>query len=274
MAAEHSSGIYEIRNLVNGKRYIGSAVDFGNRWRVHAQSLARGDHHSKALQRAWLLYGPFAFQFNKLLACSKENLIMYEQICMDAYKPEYNCAPRAGSQLGFKMSEESRAKLSAAAKRTRNFTGRTHSEQSRAKISASRKGKGGGPRSQERLEKIGAAHRGRPKSSEHRAKISAALMGHKQTLEQIEKRVQKLRGRKMPPGFAEAASARMKGVLLGKEHRAAIARSKAKLSDEQVKEVRSRLAAGERQKSIASSYQVDPSVISEIKTGKSYQWVN
>lgn len=159
MASDLTTGIYEIRNTINGKRYVGSAVDFGNRWRVHAQSLARGDHHSRALQRAWVRYTPRAFQFNKLLACSKEDLIMYEQICMDALKPEYNCAPKAGSQLGLKMGEEAKAKMADAARRTRNFTGKTHSAESRAKISASRKGKGGGPRTPERLAKIAEAMR-------------------------------------------------------------------------------------------------------------------
>lgn len=171
------TGIYEIKNLVNGKRYVGSAVRFGNRWRVHAQSLVRGDHHSIALQRAWRHYGPSAFQFNKLLACSKENLIMYEQICMDALKPEYNIAPVAGSQLGFKHPPEARAKMSEAAKRTRNFTGKTHSAESRAKISANRMGKGGGPMGAERRAKIGIAHKGRVITEEQRAKISATLTG-------------------------------------------------------------------------------------------------
>lgn len=175
--ATTASGIYEIRNLVNGKRYVGSAVSFWNRWRIHAQSLARGDHHSKQLQRSWLKYGPFAFQFNKLLACKKDDLLMYEQICIDHYKPEYNSAPRAGSNLGLRMREESKALLAEAARRTRNFTGKTHSAESRAKISANRKGKGGGPRTPERLAKIGAAHRGKPKSAAQRAKISATLTG-------------------------------------------------------------------------------------------------
>jgi group I intron endonuclease len=267
-----NTGIYEIRNLVNGKRYVGSAVSFGNRWRQHAQSLARGDHHSRALQRAWARYSPRAFQFNKLLACSKENLIMYEQICIDALKPEYNCAPKAGSQLGFKHSAEARERMSAANNRRGN-PGHVHTAESKERISANRAGKGGGPMAAERRAKIGAAHKGRVITEEQRAKISATLTGHKQSAEQIEKRVQKLRGRKMPPGFAEAASARMKGMVLGSSHRSAIARSKAKLTDVQVQNVRARLDAGEKQRVIASDYLVDQSVISEIKTGKSYQWV-
>lgn len=275
MAVEHTTGIYEIRNLVNGKRYIGSAVNFGNRWRVHAQSLARGDHHSKALQRAWSLYGPGAFHFNKLIACEKENLIMYEQICMDAHKPEYNCAPVAGSQLGYRHSEESRRRMSES--RPKDFSpmaGKKHTETTRAKISAARKGKGGGPRSPERLKKIGDAHRGRSKSAEHRAKISATLMGHKQSPAQIEKRAQKLRGRKMPLGFAEAASERMRGVKLSAKHRSSIGKSIAKLTDDQVREIRARRGAGELRASLAAEFKIDAASITNLMARKSYAWVS
>lgn len=273
MAVEHATGIYEIRNLVNGKRYIGSAVNFGNRWRQHAQSLTRGDHHSRVLQRAWHRYGPSAFQFNKLLACEKENLIMYEQAYFDAMSPEYNCAPKAGSQLGFKMPDEARARMSAANNRRGN-PGYAHTDQSKAKISANRKGKGGGPMAEERRAKIGAAHKGRIISVEQRAKISATLTGHKQSAEQIEKRMLKIRGRKMPLGFAEAASKRMKGARLSATHSENIGRSKAKLTEEQVREIRKRRAAGESRKSLASEFRIDAASITNLVARTSYAWVS
>lgn len=269
----HAGGIYEIRNTVNGKRYVGSAKTFGNRWRVHVQSLRRGDHHSRALQRAWEKYTPAAFQFNKLLICSEENLILYEQAAIDAFKPEYNCAPRAGSQAGFKFSEHSRAKMAEAARKTRNFTGRRHSDFSKAKISASRKGKGGGPMTEDRRAKIGAAHKGRVISKEHRAKISATLTGHTQTAEQIEKRAQKLRGRKMPPGFSEATSARLKGSKLPPSHCENIGKSKAKLSDQQVRDIRTLRAQGRTRKSLAEQFDIDPASITHIVARTSYAWV-
>lgn len=177
MAPQHVTGIYEIRNRVNNKRYIGSAVNFPNRQRQHFQSLARGDHHCIALQRAHDMYGADAFEFNRLLVCSKENLIMYEQIAIDGLDPEYNSARVAGSVLGLKMSDEAKAKLSAAAKRTKNFTGKRHTDESRAKISANRKCKGGGIRAPERLAKISAALKGRVITPEQRAMISATLSG-------------------------------------------------------------------------------------------------
>jgi hypothetical protein len=45
------------------------------------------------------------------------------------------------------------------------------------------------------------------------------------------------------------------------------------IEPEQVQQIRSRLAAGEIQRSIAAAYGIDPSVVSEIKCGKTYQWV-
>ena len=273
--ADFDTGIYEIRNTVNGKRYIGSAVRFGNRWRQHAQSLARGDHHSIALQRAWSVYGPSAFQFNKLLACSKDNLLMYEQLCIDGYRPEYNCVQKAGSQLGYKHSDESRKRMSES--RAKDFSpmkGKTHSAETKAKISESRKGKGGGERTPERLAKISAALKGRAVSPEQRAKISAKLMGHKQSPEQIERRAQKLRGRKMPQGFAQATALRMKGAKLSATHAQNIGRSKAKLTDDQVREIRARRAAGEARKSLAAEYCIDAASITNLVARVSYAWVS
>ncbi len=172
-----ASGIYEIVNVHNGRRYVGSAMSIDKRWKEHRRGLGTGRHHSRFLQRCWDKYGPDSFRFSVLLICSRANLLMYEQAAIDALQPEYNTALVAGSRLGVKMSDESKAKLSEAAKRTRNFTGHRHSEESKAKISASRKGKGGGPMGAERRAKIGAAHKGRVVTQERRAKISATLTG-------------------------------------------------------------------------------------------------
>lgn len=47
------TGIYQIRNTANGKRYVGSAVKFAQRWRQHAHLLRKRKHHSRILQNAW-----------------------------------------------------------------------------------------------------------------------------------------------------------------------------------------------------------------------------
>lgn len=56
------SGIYQIRNLVNGKVYIGSACRLNSRKSDHLRSLQRGNHVNQKLQRAWNKYGPSAFE--------------------------------------------------------------------------------------------------------------------------------------------------------------------------------------------------------------------
>lgn len=173
----HESGVYMIRDTVSGRRYIGSAVSIKKRWKEHRRGLEQGHHHSKFMLRCWRVR-PESFEFHVILYCSRENLLMYEQLLIDGYKPEFNSAPKAGSQLGFRMSDESKAKLSEAAKRTKNFTGRKHSEDSKRKISESRKGKGGDKGwTQERRDRISAALKGREISPDMRRRISEKLTG-------------------------------------------------------------------------------------------------
>ena len=58
-----ASGIYAIVNCVNGKRYVGSAVNFRRRLYGHRSHLRRGTHHNHHLQTAWVKYGHDAFVF-------------------------------------------------------------------------------------------------------------------------------------------------------------------------------------------------------------------
>lgn len=205
------SGVYEIVNGANGKRYIGSAVLLSKRWNEHRTHLARQVHHSVVLQRAWNKYGPESFQFKPLLLCKPEHLLMFEQRAIDGYKPEYNICPTAGSSLGAKHSAEAKAKISAAGR------GRVASPATRAALSA--------------------ALTGRTFSPEHRAKISASkrgMVGHKHTPEFCAAVSARNIGNKFAVGNTSALgykhtvevrtaqSARQKGVPLSAAHRAAI----------------------------------------------------
>lgn len=92
-----ASGIYQIRNILNGKRYIGSAVSFTRRWAEHKRELHDGTHHSAYLQNAWDKHGAFNFVFEELLRLADCNqLISIEQIYLDCHKPEYNMNSVAG----------------------------------------------------------------------------------------------------------------------------------------------------------------------------------
>lgn len=108
------SGIYEIVNLENGKRYVGSSVNLKSRRREHFSSLCRGNHRNPHLQHAWDKYGEESFEFRVVLHCASEDLLREEQDRIDSYDFDelYNAVPTAGSVLGFRHSEESKAKMS------------------------------------------------------------------------------------------------------------------------------------------------------------------
>jgi len=67
--------VYTIKNILDGKMYIGSSIDIERRKRQHLNSLLKNEHHSIHLQRAWNKYGKDNFVFEILDSnVTKENL--------------------------------------------------------------------------------------------------------------------------------------------------------------------------------------------------------
>jgi len=132
-----NTGIYQIRNILNNKLYIGSAAGkgFQNRWQFHLADLKKDKHHSSKLQNAWNKYGEESFVFEVLEECVPEKCIEREQYYLDFVKPEYNCRPIANSQLGFKHSKATKLHLSKIK------TGLKHSIESKLLMSQKRIGK-------------------------------------------------------------------------------------------------------------------------------------
>ena len=60
---KYKSGVYIITNVVNGKYYIGGAVDFYDRFRLHIADLLKNKHFNSHLQRAVNKYGIENFVF-------------------------------------------------------------------------------------------------------------------------------------------------------------------------------------------------------------------
>lgn len=195
-----ASGVYAITNTRNDHRYIGSAVNMGDRWSQHHCLLRKGIHHSSHLARAWAKYGESAFRFTVLEECEPEELVAIEQSWMDTLQPEYNTCPTAGSQLGYCHTDETRAKLSAShmgqkawnkgkkmpplspeakANLSTRLAGHTVSEATRAKISASHIGIKPSPETRARLS---AMNVGKMHSVETRQRMSASQKGKKSSL--------------------------------------------------------------------------------------------
>jgi group I intron endonuclease len=120
-SAEHmlKIGVYQIRNLISGKRYIGStSVSFQRRWGQHLSLLEKSIHYCKYLQHSWNKHGAESFAFEILeVVDDPELVIAREQAWIDTYIETgelYNTSPTAGSTRGRRFSDESKAKIGAA----------------------------------------------------------------------------------------------------------------------------------------------------------------
>ena len=174
------SGIYEILNTINGKRYVGSAVSLPRRKKEHRRRLLGNYHRNQYLQNAWNKYGENAFEFDVLEYWEPEFLVSMEQWWMNMLQPEYNILPTAGSPLGYRHTKESLAKQSLAQ------MGRKHSDETKAKISAAHMGHSnflGHKHTEETKAKMSAWQKGRTLTKEHKANISAAHKGKKRSAE-------------------------------------------------------------------------------------------
>ena len=112
------SGIYQIRNLVNNKIYIGSSKNLSTRFYRHRHFLKRNKHHARHLQSSWNKYGKDNFVFEVLEYCNpiKEVLLKIEQQYLDKLNPSYNHCKVAGSSQGRSLSKEAKLRCSIAAK--------------------------------------------------------------------------------------------------------------------------------------------------------------
>lgn len=111
------SGIYRWTNLITGDSYIGGAINFTSRlnYYFNENSLGRTLRRSNSrIVRSLLKYGHSSFSFEILEYCEPMGVIKREQYYIDLLEPEYNICQTAGSMLGFRHTEESKAKTAAA----------------------------------------------------------------------------------------------------------------------------------------------------------------
>jgi len=144
-----ASGIYLIRNIVNGKIYIGSSIDMRRRWVRHRFLLEKGVHHSRHLQGAWDAYGGqdgFIFMALEHIE-DRAEMLEREQFWLDSTRCTnpargYNIAKSVtAAGTGLVVSDATRAKISAAKKGVKKapFT----AEHRRNMVIANRRGRPG-----------------------------------------------------------------------------------------------------------------------------------
>lgn len=103
-------GVYQIKNLQNGKIYIGSTImSFLKRFYHHQSMLRVGKHKNNYLQNSFNKYGEDNFEFSILEVCSKENCLEREQYYIDKFEvidknKGYNINPLASGTSN--MSKE------------------------------------------------------------------------------------------------------------------------------------------------------------------------
>ena len=113
------SGVYQIYNPINEKRYIGSSIDVTRRLKEHRRNLIAQRHHNQHLQNAWNKYGNL-LEFKPLEYCEPDQLLDLEQQYIDYYnsadrKFGYNIDAIANhASPGFHLSKETREKISKA----------------------------------------------------------------------------------------------------------------------------------------------------------------
>lgn len=98
------SGIYQIKNKLNGKVYIGQAEDIRLRWIEHRHDLKKGKHVNRHLQAAYIKYGIDAFEWSVLERCSVKELDKREVYWIEqtgAFKNGYNMTSGGGGIRGF-----------------------------------------------------------------------------------------------------------------------------------------------------------------------------
>lgn len=111
----YNCGIYQIRNIINNKIYIGQSIDLKLRKKMHFSNLRNNSHGNKHLQNSWNKYGSENFIFEILLYCENFELTYYEQEYVNRKLNIYNiCVEIVNSPKGRKLSEEAKKKISIA----------------------------------------------------------------------------------------------------------------------------------------------------------------
>ena len=205
------SGIYIIKSTLNGKSYVGSAVNLNRRYSTHLCQLSKNYHPCKYLQNHCNKYGIDDLIFNILEFCDKEKLIEREQFYIDTLKPiipnGFNTRIKAESSLGCKQKPESIRKAVETRKRNGVIP---FANVDRSKYKKENHPNFGKNLSKETRLKISKANMGRKISEENKLKTSIRMQGFKHSNQAILKLKEKLLGNKNAYGIVFTQSRRDK----------------------------------------------------------------
>lgn len=115
---KNKSGIYIWINKINGKQYVGSAINLGDKAsgrlnRYYRPSYLKNQNLGASLiRKAILKYDYHNFMIGILEYCSINQLIEREQFYINVLAPKYNILTVAKFSLGYKHSFESLNKMS------------------------------------------------------------------------------------------------------------------------------------------------------------------
>jgi group I intron endonuclease len=164
--------VYLVTNKINGKKYVGqTSQSLITRWKRHQYPFPHRRH--SYLYNAICKYGIENFSVEALAVVhTKEDMDFYESFLIKEFglrNPEkgYNLTNGGGGMLGFKLSEETREKMSQYIK----------TEEHRKKISKAKMGNQarlGMKHSEETKKKMSEAAKGRKFSEEHKRNLSLA----------------------------------------------------------------------------------------------------
>lgn len=123
--------VYKIRNVVNGKFYVGSSMRKDHRFRDHVRLLRKGGHHCSHLQSAWNKYGEDCFKFEVVeVVPDSQNLQAAEDVWLEKFFGTAEC---------YNTGRRSDAPWRGGEKKNHPNFGRTKSPEETAAISATLK---------------------------------------------------------------------------------------------------------------------------------------
>ncbi len=111
--------VYQITNLINGKFYIGSTINYRDRRTRHFYELRHNKHGNARLQHAFNKYGAENFKIEMLTPVTPDELLFMEQCFIDWSKAAdrnigYNISPIASrpDNRGSRRTEEQKRRMS------------------------------------------------------------------------------------------------------------------------------------------------------------------